>query len=107
MNSFANICIEHLIINKSKPTMPTPSAMSNRMNELATINYTEKVDLWSVGVIMFTILQGKAPYDVRDSKKKRRMMTAENIAWDERFWTGPLSDVGGARNLVQLLLKHV
>lgn len=59
-----------------------------------------QVDLWSAGVILYTMLVGRPPYESTDVKSTYRRILANVYAFPE---TVPVSD--SAKNLVGRLLQ--
>lgn len=64
---------------------------------VCTIN---KVDLWSAGVILYTMLVGRPPYESTDVKSTYRRILANVYAFPDSV---PVSD--SAKNLVGRLLQ--
>ena len=59
-----------------------------------------QVDLWSAGVILYTMLVGRPPYESTDVKSTYRRILANVYAFPDSI---PISD--SAKNLVQRLLQ--
>jgi calcium-dependent protein kinase len=63
-------------------------------------NYTSQSDLWSLGVIAFTLLSGKMPFGGTDEKVARSTLSG-NYQFRAELWDGISSD---AKDFVQCLL---
>lgn len=59
-----------------------------------------QVDLWSAGVILYTMLVGRPPYESKDVKSTYRRILANVYAFPESV---PVSD--SAKDLVRRLLQ--
>lgn len=64
--------------------------------------YTNKVDLWSLGVVFYTMLCGYRPFDGSDKNEVFELVKAGEYQMGGKAWTKISPD---ARDLVQCLLK--
>jgi len=70
--------------------------------EVITGNYSKKCDIWSIGVIAFMLLSGKAPFYGRSNEEIFTMAKAP-IQFPDKEWSGDkISDE--SRNFVEYLL---
>ena len=49
-------------------------------------DYTEKVDIWSTGVIAFILLSGKAPFSGKRKEEILRSINTKGLSFDDPLW---------------------
>jgi calcium-dependent protein kinase len=78
---------EHLNDNKSKKSMQevlgTPFYIAP---EVLNASYTEKCDIWSIGVITFMLLSGKAPFFGKDDAAIFAMVRKGSFEFTSSNW---------------------
>mmetsp|Transcript_38741 Transcript_38741/g.72671 ORF Transcript_38741/g.72671 Transcript_38741/m.72671 type:complete len:536 (-) Transcript_38741:173-1780(-) len=70
--------------------------------EVLTGRYTQAVDLWSCGVIMYVLLCGKPPFYGRNDDEVLKQVVRANVQFRSRDWK---KVSGGAEQLIRNLLK--
>jgi len=68
---------------------------------LEGIPYDTKVDMWSIGVILYKLLGGYPPFIERNQHNLFRKIRKGDYKFDDEFWSAISSD---AKDLISLLL---
>ena len=70
--------------------------------EVLTEDYTNKCDVWSVGVIAYTVLCGYLPFDGKEDGETLRLVQAGHLEFPSPDW----DDIGEeAKQFVQSMLQ--
>eukprot|EP01010_Urceolus_cornutus_P004395 NODE_67_length_2658_cov_327.802223_g52_i0.p1 GENE.NODE_67_length_2658_cov_327.802223_g52_i0~~NODE_67_length_2658_cov_327.802223_g52_i0.p1 ORF type:complete len:317 (+),score=50.45 NODE_67_length_2658_cov_327.802223_g52_i0:73-1023(+) len=80
----------------------TPNYIAPEVLEGGHHGHSFEVDIWSVGVIMYTLLVGKPPFETNDVKQTYRRIRASSYSFPESL---ELSH--GAKRLIQRILQSV
>jgi len=54
--------------------------------EVLNANYTEKCDLWSIGVILYIMLSGKPPFNGSSDREILKKVAEGNYRLDGEIW---------------------
>merc|ERR1711957_1089092 len=65
------------------------------------LQYDEKVDCWSVGIILFILLGGYPPFNSKDQSRLLRKIRRGSFEFKEEFWGNVSKE---AKNLISSLL---
>jgi len=76
----------------------TPSYMAP---EVISGRYSEKVDVWSLGVTLYILLSGNEPFGGKNSKRLLRQVQFGDVVTEGQRWSNVSDD---AKNLVKTLL---
>lgn len=49
--------------------------------EVLTTEYNEKCDVWSIGVIMYILLQGRPPFDGKDDREIIKKVRVGDVSY--------------------------
>jgi len=60
--------------------------------EVIAGNYTDKCDMWSIGVILYILLSGNPPYSADEDKKILKLITEVNWKFQGQVWNGVSAD---------------
>ena len=66
-------------------------------------NYSEKCDIWSVGVILYVMLKGNPPYQGKNEKELLQKIVNEEISFNEYYWNDISPE---AKYFMKLLMTH-
>lgn len=55
--------------------------------EVLTGNYTEKCDLWSIGVILYIMLSGKPPFAGQSDREILKKVALGNYSLQGEIWS--------------------
>jgi serine/threonine protein kinase len=64
----------------------TPLYMSPEL--VLNKKYSEKVDIWSLGVITYQLLSGRTPFDASKIKKINHNIIKKSIKFPDKQWIG-------------------
>lgn len=70
--------------------------------EVLSGTYTEKCDLWSIGVILYVMLSGKPPFNGRNDREILAKVQAGHYNLDDEHWRKRSEDV---RKLIRQLME--
>lgn len=84
---------------KKKTICGTPNYIAPEILEGKT-GHSYEVDIWSLGVIIYTLIIGKPPYETPDVKTTYRKIRMNSYSFPEHV---PISD--SARNLITKILN--
>lgn len=69
--------------------------------EVISMNYTNKCDIWSAGVILYIMLCGYPPFASEDDQETIDLIKESDLEFDEEAWGEISSDV---KNLLKKML---
>lgn len=70
--------------------------------EVLTGKYTEKCDIWSIGVILYVMLSGKAPFNGSNDREILKKVAAATYSFSGEIWSKRSEDV---KNFIRKLLE--
>lgn len=83
----------------------TPNYLAPEILEKGGKGHNEKVDLWSIGIIAFTLAVGKAPFHAPNKEGIYKKLQARDYSWPE-LSTSPNEISHDLHDLVSSLLVH-
>jgi len=70
--------------------------------EVLTGKYTEKCDIWSIGVILYVMLCGKAPFNGRNDREILKKVALATYSFTGEIWSRRSEEV---KNFIRKLLE--
>ena len=87
-------------LNERKKTLcGTPNYIAPEILESKT-GHSFQVDIWSTGVVLYTLLVGRPPYESRDVKSTYKRILANTYSFPDHI---PISEA--AKDLVRAMLQ--
>lgn len=79
----------------------TPTYIAPELLEFGQLSYTNKVDMWSLGVLLYVSLAGYPPFNLSDDAKLRYQIKNAVYNFNHKLWTS-VSDE--AKDLIKKLM---
>lgn len=90
-------------LNERKKTLcGTPNYIAPEILESKT-GHSFQVDIWSTGVVLYTLLVGRPPYESRDVKSTYKRILANTYSFPDRKWAHPTTRSPDHLSLLNLL----
>jgi len=70
--------------------------------EILNLNYTEKCDIWSCGVILYILLSGTPPFPGRDDKEILRKVKLGRYNFEDTVWVNVSQD---GKNFIRKMME--